>query len=146
MIFAGYYAPPEALTEEGIPLKPAYYWGGAFSMVFPILTAAAVILYYKRINDREMNLIQNGVRGTAEIISCEQTGVYINDLPQIEFTLKISLPGRDAYQVEYKDVVGMLELGAVRKGAKLPAFVDPNKESNVLLYYSSAADSSSIQQ
>ncbi|NPV89207.1 MAG: hypothetical protein HPY50_00330 [Firmicutes bacterium] len=133
MIAAGFMASPEALTDDGYSLKNFYYMAGVSSIVFPIIGLAGVLMYYKRINDREEHLIQNGIQGIAEILSRQQTGVYINELPQVKFLLLITLPGREPYQVVHKDVVSMLDLGSINVGARLPVFVDPNNEKNIFL-------------
>ncbi|NPV89208.1 MAG: hypothetical protein HPY50_00335 [Firmicutes bacterium] len=134
-IIAGFMASPEALTDDGHSLKYFYYSMGASSIFFPLLTSKGLSIYYKRINDRETNLIKNGIQGTAEILAREQTGTYINEQPQVKFLLLITIPGRPAYQIEHKDIVNLLDVGAINVGAKLPVFVDPNNEKNILLVY-----------
>ncbi len=81
MIFFGFQASPEALTDDGYPLKEFLYFMGAAFVIFPLISTAGVIMYYKRINDRETNLFENGIKGEAEILNREQTGTYINELP-----------------------------------------------------------------
>lgn len=136
MIFFGFQASPEALTDDGYPLKDFLYMMGIAFVIFPLITSLGVMMYYKRINDRETNLIENGLKGEAEIINREQTGTYINELPQVKFLLQITTPFGDSYQMEYKDVVSMLDINSINVGAKLPVYIDPNNEKNILLVYS----------
>lgn len=136
MIVFGFLASPDALTDDGYPLNTfLYMMGGAF-VIFPLITSLGIMLYYKRINDRETNLLENGLKGEAEILSREQTGTYINELPQVKFLLQITTPYGEVYQMEYKDIVSMLDMGSINVGAKLPVFVDPNNQKNILLVYS----------
>lgn len=136
-IVFGFMAPLEALTDDGYSLKNFFYlMGGAF-LFFPLISVIGVGLYYKRINDRETFLIQNGIQGEAEILHREQTGTYINELPQVKFLLQVTVSGEEPYQLEYKDVVSMLDMGSINVGAKLPVFVDPNNPRNILLNYNS---------
>ncbi len=135
-IVFGIMESPETLTDDGQNLKNLYYTMGSAFTIFPLITTFGVMRYYKRINDRETFLIQNGIKGEAEILHREQTGTYINELPQVKFILLLSTPYREPYEVEYKDVVNMLDLGAINVGAKLPVFVDPDDEKNILLVYS----------
>ncbi len=131
----GFITPPEALTDDGYSLKYfCYMMGGAF-LVFPLITTMGVYLYYKKINDRERFLLQKGIHGEAEILNREQTGNYLNEIPQIKFLLQLNLPDREAYQIEYNDYVSMLDLNSINVGRKLPVFVDPNNEKNILLVY-----------
>jgi hypothetical protein len=135
-IVLGFMAPPEALTDDGYPLGNFYYFMGVAFTIFPLLTMLGVMTYYKRINDRETFLIKKGILGEAEILWREQTGTYINELPQVKFKLLIKTSLNEPYEVEYKDVVSMLDLPAIKVGASLPVYVDPDNEKNILLMYS----------
>jgi len=133
LLIAGFLTSPEVLADDSSPLKIQYYLMGASCILFPSISYAGVLLYYKKANDRVSFLVGKGILGVAEILSCQQTGFYINELPQVKFLLLITLPGRQSYQTEHKDVVSMLDLGSINVGAKLPVFVDPNNEKNILL-------------
>lgn len=136
MIIFGFLASPDALTDDGYSLKYFLYIMGVAFVIFPLISTIGVMLYYKRINDRETNLMENGLQGEAKILSRDQTGVYINELPQVKFLLKITSPYGETYEMEYKDVLSMLDIGSVNVGAKLPVFIDPNNNKNILLVYS----------
>lgn len=136
MILYGYTSTPETLAASEVPSKEILYLAGVLFMVMPVISALGVRFFYKRINDREVNLMQNGLKGEAEILSADQTGMYLNELPQIKFLLKITSPYGETYQMEHKDVVNMLNLSSIKVGAKLPVFIDPNNEKNILLVYS----------
>lgn len=139
LFIAGIITPSGTLSDDGFSLKMAYFLASASFIFFPFVTAAGVMLYYKIINDRETYLVKNGIKGVAKILSRKQTGLYINDLPQVKFLLEITVPDSDSYQVEYKDVVSLLDLGAINTGAILPVFVDPDNKQSVLLVYSHEA-------
>lgn len=136
MIIYGYTASPETLAADEAPSKELLYVIGGFFIIIPFISALGVSLFYKRINDREKNLMENGLKGEAEILSREQTGVYMNELPQVKFLLKITSPYGETYEMEHKDVLSMLDIGSVNVGAKLPVFIDPNNNKNILLVYS----------
>lgn len=118
------------------------FFGGflidAIFILFPVIMVLGLVMYYMLQSRMEDNLKKNGIKGVAEILGREQTGTYIDNLPQIQFHLNISLPDRDAYQIEHKDVVSMLDLHLIAVGAKLIVFVDPNCLENILLTYKSA--------
>ena len=69
----------------------------------------------------------------AEILDVEQTGGYVNNQPQLEFLLKITLPGEFPYQIKHKETVNYLSLGGIYTGARLPVYVDPNNPKKILL-------------
>ena len=134
-LYLGFTASPDALTDDGYSLQNFYYIMGGFFLIGPLITTLGISLFYKRANDKEIYLTQNGVRGEAEILHRERTGTYINELPQVKFLLQITTSEGESYQMEYKDVISMLDLGSINVGAKLPVFVDPDNPKNILLVY-----------
>lgn len=135
-LYLGFTASHNAKTIDGYSLQMFYYIMGGFFIIIPLIISSLILLFYKRVNDRENFLIQNGIQGEAEILNREQTGIYINNIPQVKFLLKITTPFDETYQIEYKDAVSMLDLNSINVGAKLPVYVDPNNEKNILLIYS----------
>ncbi|WP_287382152.1 hypothetical protein [Methanobacterium sp.] len=132
-IIFGFMTTPEALTDDGYSLKTFYYFMGGAFIVFPVLGALGVYYYYKRINDREMFLINEGIRGEAEILSREQTGTYINEQPQVKFKLLITTPDSTPYEVEHKEIVNLLDMGSIPEGKKVPVVVHPDNPEDILL-------------
>jgi len=129
----GFITTPEALTDDGYSLKTFYYVMGSAFIVFPVLGALGVYSYYKRINDREMFLINEGIRGEAEILSREQTGTYINEQPQVKFKLLITTPDSAPYEVEHKEIINLLDMGSIPEGKKLPVVIHPDNPEDILL-------------
>lgn len=76
-----------------------------------------------------------GVAGTAVVTAVTQTGVYINQNPQLEMTLSVNVPGRPAYTAERKEVVPMILLSRVGVGATLPVKIDPQNQADVVIQW-----------
>ncbi len=106
-------------------------------ILFPVILVAGLIIYYMRQSEIEARLIRNGIQGIAEILGREQTGTYVNNQPEIHFRLRISLPGKDAYTTDHNEVVSLLDIGAINPGVKLPVYVDPSDQNNMLLKFTS---------
>jgi hypothetical protein len=85
------------------------------------LIATFIIL----VNRKDDNFLMNAIHGEAIILSREQTGMYLNNQPQLRFQLKVSLPGQEPYQIEHKQVLNLLDLGSFSNGAKIQVLVDP---------------------
>ena len=132
MIVYGMMVSPEALTDDGYPLNSFLYVMGVFFIVFPLLGAFGVYYYYKRINDRETFLMNEGIKGEAEILSREQTGTYINEQPQVKFKLLITTP-MENYELEHKEIVNLLDMGSIQVGRKIPVMVNPDNPRDILL-------------
>jgi hypothetical protein len=135
LLLAGILTSPDELTDEGYSLKSIFFIVSAVFLFFPIASAAGMTVYYKRINDRTTHLVQNGIRGIAEILGREQTGIYINDLPQIQFLLKIILPDGKTFETQFKDIVNLLDLNSIQTGTRLPVFIDRENDRNIMLIY-----------
>ena len=142
LIYLGYNTSLQAaIFAPGVPASDVsdffagdqslFYIMGAFFIILPLL----ILIYYKIGNDREMHLVQNGIKGEAKILNVNQTGMYVNNLPQVKFLLQITTPDTESYQVEHKEVVNMIDLGSIRVGAVLPVFVDPQNPKKILLSY-----------
>lgn len=132
MIVYGTMVSPEALTDDGYPLNTFLYMMGGVFILFPLLGALGVSYYYKRINDRETFLMNDGIKGEAEILSREQTGTYINEQPQVKFNLLITTP-MDTYELEHKEIVNLLDMGSIPVGKKVPVMVHPDNPKDIIL-------------
>jgi hypothetical protein len=79
-----------------------------------------------------------GVPGTARIIGMRQTGVTMNEQPQIELTLEVTTTMQGPYQVVMKEYVPMMLIGRLTSGAPLPVKVDPANPNTVIIEWESA--------
>jgi hypothetical protein len=61
----------------GTTLNIFFYLVGGLFFIFPLATTWGVMMFYKRINDRETFIIQNGIRGEAKY-STENRPVLIS--------------------------------------------------------------------
>jgi hypothetical protein len=82
-------------------------------------------------------VIATGIAGTATITSIAQTGVFINNNPQVELGLTVHLPDRPEYPAVRKEVLPMVLLARFQPGSTLPVKVDPQKQSDVVIQWAS---------
>jgi hypothetical protein len=76
---------------------------------------------------------ETGLAGTAQIVGLTQTGMYLNNNPQIGMQLMVSVPGRNPYQVEVRQFVPLMLLGSISVGGTLPVKVDQQDPSKVVI-------------
>lgn len=88
-----------------------------------------------RAQARIRSIIATGVSGTARIEGVTQTGVTVNEQPQVELQLEVHLPGRDPYLVRQKEIVPISMMSAVGIGAELPVRVDRGDLSKVVVLW-----------
>lgn len=70
-------------------------------------------------------LLASGTAGTATITGLTQTGLYLNQNPQIRMQLLVSLPGQTPYATQHTEIVPLMLLGRLNSGAPLQVRVDP---------------------
>jgi hypothetical protein len=71
-------------------------------------------------------LMQEGRVGSALVTALRDTGMTINDNPQCELDLQVTLEGVEPYNVTHKQVISRLAVAGFQPGATVPVRVDPN--------------------
>jgi protein-disulfide isomerase len=71
-------------------------------------------------------LMANGVVGQATIDSVTDTGVTVNENPQIALALTVTIPGKDPYQATLTQVVSRLAIAGFQPGSTVPVRVSPD--------------------
>lgn len=77
--------------------------------------------------------IKNGVTAEATVQKVWDTGVSINDNPQIGILLNVTPSTGPAFQVEAKKVVSRLNTGVIQPGVKVKVLYDPLNIKRVLV-------------
>jgi hypothetical protein len=84
--------------------------------------------------DQELaeRLANEGVDGTATIVSMQATGANINMQPELQFQLTVDIGGSQS-TVTHKQVVSPAVIGQLQPGAQVPVKVDPNDHSQLMI-------------
>ena len=83
-------------------------------------------------------IVTQGVPGQAAIVGMRQTGVYLNEQPQIELRLQVTTQMHAAYDVVVKEYVPLMMLGMLSSGRPLPVKVDPADPQRVVIEWENA--------
>jgi hypothetical protein len=83
-------------------------------------------------------LKMSGVPGQATILGMRQTGVYLNEQPQIELNLQVQTQMHGPYQVTVREYVPLMLLGTLSSGRPLPVKVDPADPQKLVIEWESA--------
>lgn len=78
-----------------------------------------------------------GIAGQATVVGLTQTGMRMNDNPQVEMDLLVDVPGRTPYRATRKEFVPLILLGRLSSGTPLPVKVDAADPSNVIIDWDS---------
>lgn len=90
------------------------------------------LVSFRSLNQAAGPRIKNGIPGTAEVTSVQDTGTTINEtvaLFRIQAT--VTIPGVAPYPTELVLPIGRTQWGVIQPGAVLPVLVDPNDHSKV---------------
>lgn len=82
-------------------------------------------------------LKSEGIPGQASILSMRQTGIYLNNQPQVELTLQIETFAHSAYQAMTTEYVPLMLIGALTSGVPLPVKVDRANRDNFVIEWES---------
>jgi len=117
--------------------------GGAMNATAIILGAVGVVLVFLGVRaggkaaDTE-RVLSGGLDGTATIVGLTQTGLYVNEQPQIKMDLQVACEGRAPYAATHKEIVPLMLLSKVENGATLPVKVSANDPNDVAIDWARA--------
>lgn len=115
-------------------IQPMSLMFGAIGLVMVVV---AVVLFRK--SSGRARVATAGVSGTARILGLTQTGMTLNDQPQIGMDLEVSAMGMGGtYRVTHKEFVPFLLLGRLQPGAVLAVKVNPTNPKQIVILWNDA--------
>jgi len=78
-------------------------------------------------------LIHAGRVGTATVSGVRQTGTYVNNNPECELDLDVTVDGGAAYAVTHRQVLSSVALPGFQPGASIPVRVDPEDPYSLVI-------------
>jgi hypothetical protein len=109
--------------------------GGIFAIVGGVLIVVGLIV--GRSAAATDQLLATGIAGQATITGLTQTGMYLNDQPQISMDLTVNLPGQAPYAAKHHEFVPLMLLGRLSSGAPLVVRVDPANPQHLAIDWQS---------
>ncbi len=88
-------------------------------------------------------LQKTGLPGTARILEVKDTGVTINNSPQVKLILEVKNNFGQKYTTQCRVLVPRINPGAYQPGMELPVKIDPKNEMNVVIDFSGGNQSAS---
>jgi hypothetical protein len=101
-----------------------------------LLTIAIMAIVFVPLIRRSMQngqLMKTGETAQGVILSVGQTGMYINEQPQLKIIIEVRPANRPPFQAEVKKVVPLLQLAQMQPGQMVEVKYDPNNTSKVAL-------------
>ena len=114
------------------------YAGGGMLLTAVILGGTGVVLLvvgllWMRGAAKKDRISATGVAGTGQIVGLTQTGMLVNNQPQVELDLLVTIPGRSPYRAKVKEVVPLVMLNRLQ--GTLPVRVDPAEPDAVVVQW-----------
>lgn len=82
---------------------------------------------------KAQRLNQVGRIGTATVTALRDTGVTINEDPEVELDLQVTLEGVAPYAVTHRQVISRLAVAGFQPGATVPVKVDPQDLQSLIV-------------
>lgn len=121
----------------GIAFTIALPWVGIGQIWIAVAVLIGLIYFFiNRATGRKLALRQTGLPGSAQVLEMTQTGVYINENPQVKLKLQVQAQGIPPYQCEIKATVPLIAIGMLGTGRPLTVFVNPNDHEDIFVDWS----------
>ena len=78
---------------------------------------------------------ETGIAGAATVTFVKETGIMVNDDPQIKITVRVSIPGRQDYDATRTEIVPLVAMSRLTSGIQLPVKVDPENQSKIIIQW-----------
>ncbi|HLM25458.1 MAG TPA: hypothetical protein VK304_00660 [Thermoleophilaceae bacterium] len=99
----------------------------------------ALFAFLGRRSQANERLKQEGIPGTAQILEAEQTGMYVNNQPQVKLRLRVEAHGIAPYEVHKRVTVPLIAIGALGSGRPLTVAVDPTDRDRIAIDWGASA-------
>lgn len=137
LLFAGVFELVLAAAFVGLAMSvPAAAPGLYPTAGILALTGVGLLLWGRaatRSYEHAQDLRTNGIAAQAAIVSMRQTGMQMNEQPQVELELRYDVPGKGTHTTVRKEYVPLMLLGLLTNGIPLPIKVDPNDPRDIAI-------------
>ncbi len=80
-------------------------------------------------------LAKSGYATTARVVEVSDTGVTVNNAPQIKLLLEVTPPNGTTYLVETKQLISRLQTSMYQPGNMIPVLIDLNDKDDIVINY-----------
>lgn len=138
------------LIAAGIFLFLGVYNGGLFNrsfqnllesgnlvsfIVVPIILVASIVVVWRVFRFVVPRRIKNGVSAPARVLDARDTGISVNDNPQVALLIEVLPKNGSPFQVEVKTIISRLQFAMLRPGISAKVVYDPQNTARIQLSY-----------
>ena len=124
------------LQKQAKEMTPPEHRGiaGGFRMMKDGVAQASEMMSQMSADQQQaQHLMANGRVGTAVITDVRQTGMFVNENPQVEMDLQVTVEGIPTYTATQRQVIAQIAIPQFQPGATVPVRVDPANPTSVLI-------------
>lgn len=109
--------------------------GTCVSILFTLVLIVVIRKFVKNAFGPNEKLLQEGIPAQATIIKIWDTGITLNDNPQVGMLLEVQPTGQPPFRVEMKSIISRIALAQIQPGRIVPVKYDPQDPSKVALAF-----------
>jgi hypothetical protein len=132
----GFFKDLNQLKKTADEMRPPEHrgmMGGFRAMRDGVATANQMVQGLAAEQQKTAMLMGSGIVGQARIDQISDTGATVNDNPQVQFNLTVTIPGRDPYPATLTQVVSRIAIGSFQPGATVPVRVSPDDPQTLMI-------------
>ncbi len=84
-------------------------------------------------SQERQRLIATGIPAMGRVLQLADTGMLVNNNPQVRISVEVQMPGRPPYPADVTMIVSMLAVPRVQPGCMVNLRVDPMNPANVAI-------------
>ena len=105
-------------------------FGGMFWMLYKLIFKPMILA---------ARLQKIGLPGTAKILEVRDTGVTVNNNPQVKLMLEVKSNLGQIFTTQVRTIVSRLQPGLFQPGMQVPVKIDPANEKNVVIDFNASS-------
>jgi uncharacterized protein DUF3592 len=124
------------LQKQGQAMMPPEHrglMGGFRAMKDTVAQANETLASMNADAQKAQYLMVSGRVGSAVITGVRQTGMFVNENPQVEMDLQVDVEGIPNYVVSHRQVIAQIAIPRFQPGATVPVRVDPANPSSLII-------------
>lgn len=126
------FAGPDRIQLAGKSLKELIEGGELLGVIaVPVMLIIFAVVMVGTMRNVMPARIKNGITAPARVLQVRDTGVSINDNPQVGLTVEVTPPGRAPFQAEVKTIVSRLNAALVQPGLDVQVVYDPQNPKRI---------------
>ena len=99
----------------------------------PLFITILILVRFIINNAERKKILKIGKSAKGTIISIKQTGMYVNQQPEILINIKVEPEGEPAFEAKIKKIVSLLSIPQIQPGQTVTVKYDPNNHSKIAL-------------